>query len=173
MNNYSIPEIEICTLISAILIAWQNEVFLKNYKYHTTNKDLVETLLIAYKNVLTDRSLDIKKITIVISEYSKFKNNNDFNSNTIYNKKTKNDEINVLLKDFISKIEAEILPHIKESEFDILGKFYTYFIRYSWIDKKTGLVFTPTHITDFFCEIADLSVDDVVFETCYETVEDF
>ncbi len=74
-----------------------------------------------------------------------------------------------MLRDFIIKINQEILPHINESEFDVLGKFYTQFIRYAGSDKKTGLVLTPTHITDFFCDIAMLSVDDVVFDPCCGT----
>jgi type I restriction enzyme M protein len=73
------------------------------------------------------------------------------------------------LRDFISCINQDILPHINESKFDVLGKFYTQFIRYAGSDKKTGLVLTPTHITDLFCEIAELSADDIVFDPCCGT----
>lgn len=102
------------------------------------------------RKCLKKNGLDLEKREIIISEYSKFSNNNDFNSDLICNKKTKKDEINTLLKDFILSINQDILPHINESEFDILGKFYTQFIRYAESDKKTGLVLTPSHITDFF-----------------------
>jgi type I restriction-modification system DNA methylase subunit len=169
LHNYSIPEVERCTLISAILIALQNEPFLKSYKYYISNKELINALLSACESVLTQNNLDIEKRQVIISEYSKFKNNNDFNSDKIYNKKSKKDEINTLLRDFISSINQDILPHINESEFDVLGKFYTQFIRYAGSDKKTGLVLTPTHITDLFCEIAELSVDDLVFDPCCGT----
>lgn len=73
------------------------------------------------------------------------------------------------MKDFILSINQDILPHIDESQFDILGKFYTQFIRYAGSDKKTGLVLTPCHITDFFCDIAELSTDDIVFDPCCGT----
>ncbi len=169
LHNYSIPEVERCTLISAILIALQNEPFLKSYKYYASNRELIEALLLSCESVLKKNNLDIEKTKIIISEYSKFKNNNDFNSDVILNKKTKKDEVNNLLRDFISSINQDILPHINESEFDVLGKFYTQFIRYAGSDKKTGLVLTPTHITDLFCEIAELNDDDVVFDPCCGT----
>ncbi len=146
LHNYSIPEAERCTLISTILIALQNEPFLKSYKYYTSNKELIEALLQACESVLKKNNLDIEKTQIIIAEYSKFKNNNDFNSDKTYNKKTKKDEINTVLRDFISSINQDIFPHIDESEFDVLGKFYTQFIRYAGSDKKTGLVLTPAHI---------------------------
>jgi type I restriction-modification system DNA methylase subunit len=169
LHNYSIPEVERCTLISAILIALQNKPFLNSYKDHTSNKELIEALLSACSSVLKANKLDEEKTKVIISEYSKFKNNTDFNSDKIYNSKTKKDEKNTLLRDFIISINQEIFPHISESEFDVLGKFYTQFIRYAGSDKKTGLVLTPSHITDFFCDIAELSVDDIVFDPCCGT----
>lgn len=169
LHNHSIPEVERCTLISAILIALQNNPFLNSYKYYTSNKELIEALLAACESVLKNNNLDLEKRQVIISEYSKFKNNNDFSSDTMYNKKTKTDEINTLLKDFIASINHDILPHINESQFDVLGKFYTHFIRYAGSDKKTGLVLTPSHITDFFCYIAELTVNDIVFDPCCGT----
>jgi type I restriction-modification system DNA methylase subunit len=169
LHNYSIPEVERCTLISAILIALQNEPFLKSYKYYISNKELISALLSACESVLTQNNLDTEKRQIIISEYSKFKTNSDFNSDKIHNKKTKKDEINTVLRDFIASISQDILPHINESQFDVLGKFYTQFIRYAGGDKKNGLVLTPNHITDFFCDISGLSINDIVFDPCCGT----
>lgn len=169
LNDYAIPEVERCTLISAILIGLQHEPFLQSYKLYTSNKELIEALLFACESVLKKNNLDEQKIEIIISEYSKFKTTNDFNSDKIYNKKTKKDEINTVLRDFIISINQNILPHITESEFDVLGKFYTQFIRYAGGDKKTGLVLTPSHITDLFSDIAELSTNDIVFDPCCGT----
>lgn len=169
LHNYSIPEVERCTLISAILIALQHKPFLNSYKYCSSNKELIAALLLACDSVLQQNDLDLKERTVIISEYAKFKNNNNFNSDKIFNKKTKQDEINTLLKVFILSIDQDILPYITESEFDILGKFYIQFIKYVGSDKNTGLVLTPSHITDLFCDIANLSVDDVVFDPCCGT----
>ena len=169
LHKYSIPEVERCTLISAILIALQDGPFLSSYQQYKSNKDLIDNLIEACKRVLKENELDDAKTTVIIDEYSKFKNNVAFTSQTFYNKKSKIDEVNTILKDFILLINENILPYINNSEFDVLGKFYTQFIRYAGSDKKTGLVLTPSHITDLFCEIADLSVDDVVFDECCGT----
>lgn len=169
LHTYSIPEVERCTLISAILIALQDRPFLNSYKIYDSNKDLIENLLAACERVLKTNQLDKAKTSIIIDEYSKFKNNDSFNSEIIYNKKTRKEEVNKILRDFIISINDNILPYVNTSQFDILGKFYTQFIRYAGGDKKTGLVLTPTHITDFFCDIADLNVDDVVFDECCGT----
>ena len=189
LHKYSIPEVERCTLISAILIALQHKPFLHGYKFFSPvaeeekddkdkenkkkkkseNAKLIDSLLTACESVLEKNNLDSEKTKIIISEYSKFKNNADFNSDTFYSKKTKKNELNTILRDFISKINQDILPHINESEFDVLGKFYTQFIRYAGGDKKTGLVLTPSHITDFFCEIAELGINDIVFDPCCGT----
>lgn len=169
VHKHSIPEVERCTLISAVLIALQDEAFLNSFKHQSSNRALIEAMLTACKNVLLKNSLDSNKIEVILSEYSKFKHNKDFTSDNYFDKKQKKDLPNTILRDFVSLINDEILPYIKNSEFDVLGKFYTQFIRYAGSDKKTGLVLTPTHITDLFCEIAELNANDVVFDPCCGT----
>ena len=166
LHTYSIPEVERCTLISAILIALQDKPFLNSYQEYSDNKDLIQELINACERVLKSNDLDQHKTRVVIDEYSKFKNNVAFTNQKSYNRKKKKDEPNTILRDFIIRIHQEILPYINNSEFDVLGKFYTQFIRYAGSDKKTGLVLTPTHITDFFCEAVDLGENDVVFDEC-------
>lgn len=169
LHKYSIPEVERCTLISAILIALQDKPFLSSYQEYANNKDLINNLIEACKRVLKHNELANEKTDVIIGEYSKFKNNDFFNSSTFYNKKSKKDEVNTILRDFIMLINENILPYINNSQFDVLGKFYTQFIRYAGSDKKTGLVLTPSHITDLFCDVADLTTDDVVFDECCGT----
>ncbi len=170
LDKYAIPEVERCTLISAILVSLQNKAFLESYKYHESNKDLINALLLGCNNVLKEKlENQVDKINIIMSEYRKFETNTNFCDDKIFNKDKKTNDINKILRDFIEKIANEILPHINESEFDILGKFYNEFIRYAGNDKSTGLVLTPTHITDFFCDIAELGVDDIVFDPCCGT----
>lgn len=171
LNEYSIPEIERCTLMSAILVALQNPPFVKSYNeyVHTKNKELINALLEACKSVLSDNGLSNDKIIIIENEYSKFKTNSTFNSSFVRNEETKSEEPNTILRDFIRKVHKEILPYIQNNEFDILGQFYTIFIKYAGSDKKTGLVLTPNHITDFFCDVSDLTKNDVVFDPCCGT----
>jgi len=53
---------------------------------------------------------------------------------------------------------------------DYLGRFYGEFISYSGGDGQgLGVVLTPRHITELFCDLVDLKPDDVVFDPCCGT----
>lgn len=169
LHSYSIPEVERCTFISSILVALQYEPFVRSYNSYTNNKTLLEALYTACKNVLTFNLLDQDKIDVILSEYKKFQHNKVLSSPSIKKRHEKEQQKNTILIDIIDDFKHEILPSVKKEQFDVLGKFYTQFIRYAGSDSKTGLVLTPTHITDFFCDIANLSQNDIVFDPCCGT----
>ena len=53
---------------------------------------------------------------------------------------------------------------------DYLGRFYGEFMSYSGGDGQTlGIVLTPKHITELFCDLVDLKPTDVVFDPCCGT----
>ena len=53
---------------------------------------------------------------------------------------------------------------------DYLGRFYGEFVSYSGGDGQAlGVVLTPSHITELFCDLVDLKVDDVIFDPCCGT----
>lgn len=59
---------------------------------------------------------------------------------------------------------------INNSTEDVLGRFYGEFIRYSGGDGQTlGVVLTPSHITEIFCDLIDLKPNDIVFDPCCGT----
>ena len=61
------------------------------------------------------------------------------------------------------------IQNIKNSE-DYLGRFYSEFMRFSGGDAQSlGIVLTPRHITDLFCELADLKPDDIILDPCCGT----
>lgn len=62
-------------------------------------------------------------------------------------------------------VYSSVVANTKE---DVLGRFYGQFIRYSGGDGQTlGVVLTPSHITELFCDLIELKPDDVVFDpTC-------
>ena len=75
------------------------------------------------------------------------------------------------LKYFAEYIQNNIYAEIKKSgSTDYLGIFYREFIKYSGGDGQTlGVVLTPKHITELFCDLVDLNVNDVVFDPCCGT----
>lgn len=57
----------------------------------------------------------------------------------------------------------------EESGYDVLGRFYTEFIRYAASKQKQGLVLTPSHVTELFCDLVQLKVTDIVYDPCCGT----
>ncbi|CAG8524956.1 10897_t:CDS:2 [Ambispora leptoticha] len=75
---------------------------------------------------------------------------------------------NGLLARILSKLNAKILPIlIKYKDYDVMGLFYKRFLKYAGItDVKKGIILTPEHIAELFCELADLHPSDVVLDSC-------
>lgn len=76
------------------------------------------------------------------------------------------------LKHYTEFLYNSIYKNIRyqNSAEDYLGRFYGEFMSYSGGDGQTlGIVLTPKHITELFCELADLKVDDKVIDPCCGT----
>lgn len=70
--------------------------------------------------------------------------------------------------EFLQKnVYASVVANSAE---DVLGRFYSKFIQYSGGDGQTlGVVLTPGHITEIFCDLVDLKPTDRVFDPCCGT----
>jgi len=76
------------------------------------------------------------------------------------------------LKHFTEFLHQKIYKSIKytSSSEDYLGRFYGEFMSYSGGDGQTlGIVLTPKHITDLFCDLVDIKHEDIVFDPCAGT----
>lgn len=171
LNDYSIIEYERCTLVSAILLALQNESFRLSYKNQTRPNRIANEIIVNIKNVLEDCNIDEGRSDSIISEFRKIENYPISKLIKIKKKKERLEKDNYVLRDITAHLEQKILPLMLMGDkgYDVLGKFYTEFIRYAGTNQKTGLVLTPKHITEFFCKVADLDDDDVVFDLCCGT----
>lgn len=83
----------------------------------------------------------------------------------------KNDTLGMTpLKHYTRFLYEKIYTSIRFSKTseDILGRFYGEFMSYSGGDGQSlGIVLTPRHITDLFCDLLDLSVEDKILDpTC-------
>ena len=57
----------------------------------------------------------------------------------------------------------------KSSE-DYIGRFYGEFMSYSGGDGQTlGIVLTPKHITELFCDLLNVRKDDIILDPCCGT----
>ena len=86
-------------------------------------------------------------------------------------------EINVKLAKTPLKYYAEYLDkyiykpitNLQTTE-DYLGRFYGEFMSYGDNDGQSlGIILTPKHITDLFCDLVDLKRTDTVFDPCCGT----
>ena len=75
------------------------------------------------------------------------------------------------LKYFAEYINNNIFQAIvSNGREDYLGRFYGEFVSYSGGDGQAlGVVLTPRHITELFCELVDLKPTDVIFDPCCGT----
>lgn len=76
------------------------------------------------------------------------------------------------LKHFAEYLNDKIYKSIRyiSSAEDYIGRFYGEFMSYSGGDGQTlGIILTPKHITQLFCDLADLQPTDIVFDPCCGT----
>lgn len=89
---------------------------------------------------------------------------------------TKLNEVNATLamtplKHYTQFLYKNIYQNIKNIQsIDYLGLFYSEFMSYSGGDGQSlGIVLTPKHIREIFCDLADLKTSDVVMDPCCGT----
>lgn len=176
LHKLSVPEVDRCKLISAILVALQDKAFATGYSEYFSddhdidynpNIDLVDGLIDACKRILKKNKITGSKSEVILREYEGIKQVNAFVSKTHTDNKVK--VPNRVLRNLIDDLSQNVMPYVNNDVFDVLGQFYTQFIRYAGSDSKTGLVLTPPHITDLFCDLAGLTKDDIIFDPCCGT----
>lgn len=153
-NNRSI-------LISALMIA----LFGKDeytFKYKNSSPSDINTLLPEkVEAILKNEGVDTDKIKILKNKLSFLKDNELKNTN--------------IIKDILDELNDNIIPLFeKKTNYDIIGKFYSEFLRYAGItDVKKGIVLTPHHITALFTnlleELLSIGPNDIIFDPCCGT----
>lgn len=75
------------------------------------------------------------------------------------------------LKFFAEYIDKNIFHAIvSNGREDYLGRFYGEFVSYSGGDGQAlGVVLTPRHVTELFCDLVNLKSTDVIFDPCCGT----
>ena len=71
--------------------------------------------------------------------------------------------------EFLKKKVFDNIKYHSSSE-DFIGRFYGEFMSYSGGDGQSlGIILTPRHICDLFCDLLDVQPDDVVLDPCCGT----
>ena len=153
-------------LISAILIALNDDSFVSSYPKKTKSHDLAKLLISTIKENLEHASIQDIKIKHMLQPYSFIQ---------VHPELTKDVDIKgnrvSLLRNLIKEVEENVKPFANDYiHYDVIGQFYGEFLRYTGGDKKgLGIVLTPRHITELFVELADVKKDNVVFDNCCGT----
>jgi len=158
LHNYKIPESNRSLLLSGILIALEHDVFKQGYTYYKTSQQLADNLVISVVDQLKESDIQHLKVDTLQHAYGFIKTNATL---------TKNKDLFINL---ISDIDKRINSFIKTYKFyDIFGDFYIEFLRYANSDKGLGIVLTPKHITELFCELGNVTKDSVLYDNCCGT----
>lgn len=168
----SITEDKRCTMVSGMLLALIDKKFADEYNSQPTIKELGQSMLTAIDSVFEAEEDMVRNKSALIAEFSTLLNEPLFAHETINNTITHKAESTLsTAKDFIAYLQRYVFPLVKHSNigYDVLGRFYIEFIRYAQSQQKQGLVLTPPHITELFCDLADIRVTDIVYDPCCGT----
>lgn len=170
LRNYgNLKDIDKPLIVSGILLALREAEFGGFDVNHLTG-DEIETdgdkIYSAIENNLKRSKVapEVKRDKI-LSQFSIIKDTQILNEINTTLKKTP-------LKHFTEFLHDKIYKNIKRtsSSEDYLGRFYGEFMSYSGGDGQTlGIVLTPKHITDLFCDLVDIKPDDIVLDPCAGT----
>lgn len=144
-------------LISGVLIALKNEGFKANYPNYATTNELVTNMFQAIKEQLEDSDVPDKNKKNLVKGYEFIITNNAINNPS----KEGKEFITNLITNCDNRINSFNATH---KYIDTISQFYVEFLRYANDDKGLGIVLTPPHITELFCELAQVNKDSVVID---------
>ena len=170
LRNYgSIKDTDKPLIVSGIMLALR-EIEHKTFSIESLNGDTIKTdgqkIWEAIKSNLSRANVTPStKRDKLLSQFSVIKDT------------TKTNEVNEKLNktplrhftEFLYKSIYQSIRYNNSAE-DYLGRFYSEFMSYSGGDGQTlGIVLTPKHITELFCELAQLKPTDRVLDPCCGT----
>ncbi|MBQ3407956.1 MAG: N-6 DNA methylase [Clostridia bacterium] len=149
-------------VVSAILLALNEGLNLDDLKGKRKGGTDGKKIYEAMKDNLQSSEVGDKE-EIILNQFTLIKDDETLNTIDPTLKKTP-------LKYFAEFIRNKIFPSITTVNVDILGYFYTEFIKYSGVDGSSlGIVLTPKHITELFCELLEIKPTDKIFDPCCGT----
>jgi type I restriction-modification system DNA methylase subunit len=170
LRNYgNLKDIDKPLIVSGILLALREAEY-KNFSLDDLTGDDINTdgekiFKAIESNLKRSKVAPEVKRDKIISQFSIIKDTQILNEINEILKKTP-------LKHFTQFLYDKIYRSIKysSSSEDYLGRFYGEFMSYSGGDGQTlGIVLTPKHITDLFCDLVNIQVDDIVLDPCAGT----
>jgi len=166
LRNYGqLGDSEKPLVVSAILLALREETF-------DINSLTGDTIKTDGKKIFDALSTHMERVKVkpetkkeqVLSQFNIIKDRTLLNQ--IDERLTKT-PLKYFAEYLLKNVYSSVVENSKE---DVLGRFYGEFIRYSGGDGQTlGVVLTPSHITELFCDLVEIKPTDNVFDPCCGT----
>lgn len=166
LRDYAqLGETEKPLVVSALLLALQDPSFklddLIGDEVKTDGDIVWEALSNHLKRIRVKP--DVKR-EMILDQFTIIKNRQSLNK--------KRDDLGMTpLKYFGIYLQKNILQALRANvKEDILGRFYSEFMSYSGGDGQSlGVVLTPSHICELFCDLLDVKPTDTLFDPCTGT----
>ncbi len=154
-------------LVSGTLIALMNRGFSRSF-YNFLADEMPDEWLRAIKKELDTADIPQAKKDTMLQPYANVASQPNLGKPD--SKLVKQYPQGVLFE-IIREINENVWPFISVyHNFDVVGHFYGEFLKYAGGDKKAlGIVLTPRHVTELFCEIANITKKDKALDICAGT----
>jgi len=157
LHKKKIPEHNRAILFSGILIALEDDTFHDTFASYTNAKRLSDFLVESVTQKLEYANIPKTRVHEMQQAYNFIKSHTALIDEGY-------------LITLVSEIHKEVRPFIKSNQhFDIISHCYVEFLKYANNDSGLGIVLTPAHITELFCELANVTKDSVVLDNCCGT----
>lgn len=157
LHKKKIPENNRAILFSGILIALEDDIFYNTYFSYSDAKRLSDFLVDSVIQKMESANIQKTRVHEMQQAYNFIKSHTALIDEGY-------------LIELVREIHSEVRPFIKSNAyFDIISYCYVEFLKYANNDSGLGIVLTPPHIAQLFCEIADVNVNSVVYDNCCGT----
>lgn len=164
MRDYGkLTEAEKPLLVSGTLLALRNNAFARSYENYNP-AELQRQWIRVVRDELEAAEIPQAKKTNMTQPYSTIGVHPELGKATPTHPRG-------VLFELISMLAKHVLPLTRTYEgYDVVGQFYGEFLKYTGGDGKAlGIVLTPRHVTELFADLANVSKNDVVLDTCCGT----
>lgn len=157
LHSKKIPEKERAILFSGILIALEDDEFRNGYKSRKDPSRLANFMIESIVEKLSNSNVPQERQNGLKIVYDSLRTHQSLIADGY-------------LPELVKEVDEKVRSFIISNEYhDIISHCYVEFLKYANDDGSLGIVLTPSHITDLFCELASLTYDSVVFDNCCGT----
>jgi len=162
-DHAKLTESEKPLLVSGTLIALRNVPFAKSYNDYKPD-ELQREWMRVIKTEIEKATIPQAKKDNMAQPYSSIAVHPELGKATPAYPKG-------VLNELIGQLYEKVWPFLSVyQDFDVVGRFYGEFLKYTGGDKKAlGIVLTPRHITELFSLLANVNKDNTVLDICAGT----